>query len=217
MRRIGLLVAFLVAGCTELTTPARTAFYEWRILVSKSGPGVDTLSFHWPRQQLPLRVWVANDDALRPHVATAVGRWEDAFLYGEFRGTLVGDSTTADIIIRNEIPDGGLGLSRMRLEGFAPGCSGVTIIDTVSAHVLKLPVHSYVWPNASADAPGVDDCYRITMTHEFGHALGLFIHSPNSADVMYSNPSLDGISDHDRQTVEALYHSQVTMTLDHPR
>ena len=36
-------------------------FYEWRLIVpATGGTGADSLNFHWPRDRLPLRIWVED-------------------------------------------------------------------------------------------------------------------------------------------------------------
>ena len=95
--------------------------------------------------------------------------------------------------------------------GFATGCSGAT--DSPIGPTIALPIHSYVWSNTGSEVPGLDLCYRITVTHELGHALGILDHSPNIGDVMYAVPVLDGLSDRDRQTIEKAYHTPANVTV----
>ncbi len=204
MRRAALTaVAALVLGCSQLTGPLRENIYDYRLVVNSA----DTLIFNWPRSTLPVRVYVAPDDTLRDDVETALARWQGVFLYGEFRATLASDSAHADIIVENNISPNGEGVP-----AFAPQCSGLTNIDTAStAFTIKLPIHIYVWPNGSVG--GVGDCYRITMTHEMGHAIGLLRHSPNPGDVMYADPTIDGLSARDTATAQVLYHLTPTMVI----
>ncbi len=212
MRRIGIgLVLVTVVGCTDIVSPrAAENFYEYRQVV-----GRDTLSFKWLPADLPVKIWVASDSPLRPHLVTAIDRWQRAFLFGEFRATLVADSGGADIIVRNTPPDGAGGASS-RLPALAPQCTGETnfALGTV-AGTLQLPWHVQVWPASDPNAAGIEDCYRITVTHELGHALGII--NPNHAgaqigDVMYRDPVFDGLSERDQATIERLYHSRTTLT-----
>ena len=213
MRRLLLFACVLLAACSDLISPRRSNPYEYRTFVSKGTPdgSVDTVSFHWPRSYLPLRIWVAPEDALQPHVATAISRWESAFLYGEVRAMMVDDSNSADIIVRNTVaPAGGAGL-RLGLEAFAPECRGETdLYYDLPTKTVILPVRMYIYPRFTTTPPGLESCYRLTVTHEFGHAIGLLGHSPSSSDVMFSDPVLDGISDRDRTTAETVYHIRPT-------
>jgi predicted Zn-dependent protease len=68
----------------------------------------------------------------------------------------------------------------------------------------------YIYPRYTTTPPGLESCYSITVTHEFGHAIGLLGHSTEPSDVMYSDPVLDGISDRDRVTAETVYHINPT-------
>ncbi len=201
-RAAWIAAAAITVGCTQLTGPLRENIYDYRLVIR-----TDTLTFNWPRSTLPVRVYVAPGDSLLPDVETALARWEGVFLYGEFRSTMASDSAHADIIVENNISPGGEGVP-----AFAPQCSGLTQIDTLStAFTIRLPIHVYVWPNGTT--AGLGDCYRITMTHEMGHAIGLLHHSPNPDDVMYADPSIDGLSARDTATAQVLYHLTPNMQI----
>ena len=49
------------------------------------------------------------------------------------------------------------------------------------------------------------------VVHELGHSLGLLAHSPNTQDVMTSNPLVQQLSERDRETAEVLYHTAPTI------
>jgi predicted Zn-dependent protease len=51
----------------------------------------------------------------------------------------------------------------------------------------------------------------LTVTHELGHAMGLFKHSPNPNDLMAPDP-VSGPSTRDRNTVQQLYHFEADLT-----
>ena len=204
MRRLPVVAAVFVAACSNIASPAVNNIYDYRDI--ELG---DTLAFHWPRELLPVRVWVAADSPIRGHVSTAIDRWQDAFLYGEFRAELVSDSTVADVIVRNEPSDIGGGFN-----AFAPQCDGETDMNVdPDAHTLRLPIHVFMFAVVSDVVPGIDTCFSITMTHELGHVMGILAHSPHSDDVMFANPLFDGISDRDRQTAVTLYHQPATVTV----
>ncbi|MES2124295.1 MAG: hypothetical protein V4503_06355 [Gemmatimonadota bacterium] len=209
------LALLAVTACSDLVTPLRTNPYEYRKFISKGLPdgSVDTVLFHWPRNFLPVRVWVAADDPLRPHMTTAIDRWNATFLYGEFRAMMVNDSNAADVIVRNVVAPAGGEAPPITLSAFAPECRGETdLFYNLSARTIILPVRMYIYPRFSTTPPGLDDCYRITATHELGHALGLLEHSPSASDLMFSDPVLDGISERDRITAETVYHLPATYT-----
>lgn len=213
MRRFIPLALIAVAACSDLVTPLRTNPYEYRVFVSKGlGDGsVDTVAFHWPRNFLPVRVWVGADDPLRPHMATAIDRWNSTFLYGEFRATLVSDSSTADVIVRNNLAPAGGEAPPITLSAFAAECRGETdLFYDLPARTILLPVRMYIYPRFSTTPPGLEACYRITATHELGHALGLLAHSPSVSDLMFLDPVLNGISERDRITAETVYHLPAT-------
>ena len=57
------MIALLVAlACGDIGSPTRNDFYEWRLIVPTAG-GPDTVSFHWTQDRLPVRIWVAADEA----------------------------------------------------------------------------------------------------------------------------------------------------------
>ena len=95
--------AFVVAGaaCGDIATPIRNDFYQWRLIVpAVSGSGNDSLSFHWPQDRLPVRIWVEDAASLPANVPAGIAAWRRAFLYDEFDATIVGDSAAADVIVR---------------------------------------------------------------------------------------------------------------------
>lgn len=210
MRPLAVALALCtVAGCADIVPPRAvlTNYQYFQV------DGLDTLTFKWRPSDLPVKIYVAENSPLRPHLVTAIDRWERAFLYGEFRATLVADSNAADIIVRNT-PSFVNGSARA-LNAFAPQCLGETNFDLgTTPGTLQLPWRIYVWPASSTTAPGIETCYSITVTHELGHALGII--SPGHAgatpaDVMYRDPVLDGLSDRDVSTIERLYHSPTSL------
>ena len=80
-------------ACGDIAAPVRDDLYEWRLEApAVPGPGLDTLSFHWGRTELPVRVWVEDAVGLPATWPRAIDVWEAAFLYGEFEATVVSDS-----------------------------------------------------------------------------------------------------------------------------
>ncbi|HEY7612471.1 MAG TPA: hypothetical protein VH764_05725 [Gemmatimonadales bacterium] len=203
--------AALLSGglaCGDIGAPTRGGLYEWRIETPAiPGPGVDTLSFHWSKDQLPVRVWVEDAFELPAHMARAIDVWQSVFLYGEFEGTLVSDSSAADVIVRGTGPDDKL--RRVRLpSALAPECAGFTDLDIdVASHELRLPIRVFVDPRSLPDDPGLESCLALTSIHELGHAIGILVHSDDPDDIMYVNPEVDLPSARDKRTAEAAYHT----------
>lgn len=214
MSRLCLAGVLVLIACNELVPPPRDEAYEYRLFEPRALGGVDTLAFRWPRQTLPVRFWIAEDNPLRPHLVTAIARWEGAFLYGQWRGVIVSDSGTADIHVFNRPPSPGDAPTTLRtLEALAPECRGAFDFSTNDAStILRPPFRLYVWPRFTATVPGLDQCYSVTTTHEVGHSLGIFEHSPSVGDVMFPDPTLDGLSARDRATADLVYQRPATIT-----
>jgi predicted Zn-dependent protease len=201
-------LALVAAACSDIANPIRNNYYEWRLIVpAASGPGEDSLTFHWPKDRLPVRVWVEDDSSLAANVPRAIAVWRGAFLYREFDATVVSDSATADVIVRATSAPG-TQFSRVRLHSaLAPECSGATDLDVSDDHTqLRLPVRVYIDPLSDPNAPGLPECLSLTTTHEFGHVLGIWRHSAVPADLMFADPSAPGPSERDLTTAEVIYH-----------
>jgi predicted Zn-dependent protease len=204
----------VVLACGDIASPPRDDLYEWRFIVpSASGP--DTVNFHWEQRHLPIRVWVASTDVegLPDLAARAIETWEAQFLHGEFRGELVDDSATADVIVRGVSPPAKLQRSVTRLHAaLAPECGGATDVDlNPELTEIALPFRVYVDPRTAPGAPGLEECLALTTIHELGHAIGILGHSPDAADIMFAFPEVDLPSDADRETAEAAYHLPSTV------
>jgi predicted Zn-dependent protease len=194
------------SACGDIATPLRTDFYSWRLLVP-SGDGTDSVSFHWPASSLPVKIWVEDAAELPANVPAAIAAWRAAFLYGEFDATVVGDSATADVIVRAGAAPGAQ-FARNRLHSaLAFECSGATDLDLSDDHAqLRLPVRVYV-DSRSAPGPALSSCLALTTAHEIGHALGIWRHSPASTDLMFADPVVPGPGERDLNTAELLYHT----------
>jgi predicted Zn-dependent protease len=185
-------IALLVA-CSEIVSPVRNQRYDWR------------LSFHWPRDQVPVRLWVQDTFDLQDRVREGIALWRGAFLYREWDGTLVDDSTKADVIVRLLLPPP-VRAGSIRLAGGVPPCFGATDVDTVNTrYQLLVPIRTYIFPSLPND-PGILDCMRWVTSHEIGHTMGLFQHSTDSLDLMYGLPAVDVLSDRDVGTAQNAYH-----------
>lgn len=209
MTRRTLLAALLTTAtlaCGEATAPSRNDLYDWRRV-----QGADTLSFHWPTEMLPVKVWVQDTLDLPDRVREGIDAWRAAYLYGEYDAVLVADSTTADVVVRvvSALPTG-VG-SAVLLHTVFPGCDGLTTVDnTANPFQIQLPMRIYIQPRATSD---LTECFRVTATHELGHSLGIFQHAPSSADIMFAQPVVTGLSVADANTAQALAHYPSNMTL----
>ncbi len=212
-RRLALGLAALTAlACGDIAAPVRGDLYEWRLEApSIPGPGLDTLSFHWDRADLPVRVWVEDTDGLPGHMARAIDVWEAAFLYREFQAALVSDSAIADVIVLGGPPGPKLQMKRLH-SALAPECAGATDLDIdVANSELRLPIRLFIDPRSLPDDPGIEPCLALTSIHEMGHAIGIFAHAPDSTDIMFADPEVELPSARDRRTVEAVYHTPPTL------
>jgi predicted Zn-dependent protease len=208
VRWIAAALVVAAAACSDIAAPIRSDIYEWRLIVPKpTGSGVDSLTFHWPKSRLPVRIWAENAASLPENVPKAIEAWRGAFLYHEFDATVVSDSNTADVIVRAGA-DVGVQFARARLNSaFAPACAGATDLDISDDHTqLRLPVRVFIDPRSDPTAPNLAACLALTTTHELGHALGIWRHSDVATDLMFGEPAVDAPSKRDLGTAEAIYH-----------
>jgi hypothetical protein len=203
--------ALAALACGDIVSPERTELYEWRRFEPAAGGGTDTLSFHWDRSRLPVRIWAEDIAGLPGNAERAIRVWEAGFLYREFQGELVSDSSTADVLIFGNAPPN-LKLGVHRLHSMAPECSGATDIETNDDHTeLLLPIRVFINPVFPVDQVATRTCLALTTIHELGHAFGIFQHSPDPADIMFTNPQVELPSVRDRGTMEADYHYPPTL------
>ncbi|MGH7581576.1 MAG: hypothetical protein ACREM9_15475 [Gemmatimonadales bacterium] len=209
--------ALTALACGDIAAPVRGDLYEWRLEApSIPGPGTDTLSFHWDRSLLPVRVWVEDTDGLPGHMTRAIEVWEAAFLYREFQATMVSDSSSADVIVLGGAPTDKLRTLRLN-SALAPECAGATDLDVaVATAELRLPIRVFIDPRSLPDDPGIEPCLALTSIHEMGHALGIFAHSPDPEDIMFTDPEVDLPSARDRRTAEAAYHTPASLEAVRP-
>lgn len=213
MRLLLLVAAALLGGCTDIGTPSRAVPYESRLFVpfdSLGQPAVDSLRFHWPRPSVPVRYWVEDSMEAPAHVRNAIATWKAAFLYHEWDATVVSDSNSADVIVRVLNPPPKPGPSTIRMSSMRPECEGATDVDTVGTRrEFLVPVRVFLNPKFQDDS--LNFCLRITAIHELGHTMGLFQHSPDVTDIMFTDPEASRLSTRDIATVEALYHRDPDM------
>ena len=213
------ILSILVAGyaglsCADIASPSRADVYEWRRIVA-TGPGTaDTLSFHWPRSRLPVKIWTQDTLDLRSHVQSGVDRWKSAFLYQEFDAVSVSDSNVADVIVSLGFAvKGGFSVVRLR-SSLAPECEGGTDFELPEgSREIQVPVRVFVRNRFDPSSPGVAECLALTATHELGHAIGIFAHSPVDTDIMFIDPTVAALSPRDRATAERAYHLAPNLTV----
>jgi len=168
-RRLILGAAALGAlACGDIASPERTDLYEWRLFVPGVGGGTDTLSFFWSQSRLPVRIWAEDAAGLPGFAERAIGVWESGFLYREFRGEMVSDSSTADVLMfANSAPNLTLGVRR--LHSMAPECSGATDLEVSDDHTqLLVPIRVFIDPKSMVYLDGTElDFVTSIMGHGF--------------------------------------------------
>lgn len=202
-------VAAAAAACSDISSPIRSDVYDWRLVATKQTGGFDTLSFQWPASNQPVTYWVADTLDMPARVRHALDVWQSVFLYREFRGTVVADSSTADVIVRIGSPPASPGVPLGAFAvAFAPDCRGATDLDIRPGDEghLFLPVRVYIEPKFDGTTAGESDCLDLTSIHEIGHTIGIWNHSPDPSDIMYGDPIVSALSERDRETIERIYH-----------
>ncbi|HEV7365660.1 MAG TPA: hypothetical protein VGN76_07420 [Gemmatimonadales bacterium] len=209
-----ILIAAAGLSCADIASPTRSDAYEWR-LITPTGPGTaDTLSFHWPSSRLPVKVWAQDTLNLPVHTKDGIAQWKASFLYGEFDAVMVSDSNVADVMVSaGQAIKGGFSVTRLE-SMLAPECEGGTDFDLpVGSREIQPPIRIFLNLRVVPTAPGVEQCLALTTTHELGHAIGIFAHSPVATDLMYPDPTVAVPSDRDRTTAELVYHTEPTLTV----
>jgi predicted Zn-dependent protease len=215
---LGLAAVTLIA-CSDIISPSRfLQRYDWRLPVDydSAGPRSDSMTFHWPRSSIPVKIWVEDQYDVPQRIREGISLWKAAFIYGEWDATVVSDSNVADVIVRTILPPPLTFPSAVRMGGafFANACQGATDVDTVATRFeFRVPVHTYVVPDIAYSPSDtlLHHCLRTVATHELGHTLGLFRHSPDSTDIMFAVPTATFLSDRDIGTAVNVYHLKSDM------
>lgn len=198
MKRILVLGLFLT-GCGDILTPGRTPRY-----VSDLAGEV----FHWPSDYLPVRYFADTRGMMPSLVRTSLAAWEDQFLYGEFSGVSVADSSAADVIViwQDSIPPD----VPPDTAGALDACDGVTSFAIDSTAITE-PIRVRLRVRLGFTAPQVAACMRRVAAHELGHTIGILTHSPATTDLMFGIPATATPTHRDRNTAQVLYHTAPTI------
>jgi predicted Zn-dependent protease len=171
----------------------------------------DTLVFRWPATSLPIKVFAEPVGQLPQYASDGLRAWQRQFLYGEFRATLVADSSTADLLVvltGNPPPDTPLTDDPPRFV-----CEGVTfvpprVVDGSGQLRFTSRMQIEVRAFPGADPTDAVNCLARVTTHEIGHALGIFAHSNDPFDLMFDAPTVTTPSLRDQATIQLLYHTR---------
>ena len=162
---------------------------------------VDGLTFHWPVNSLPVRIYVANSGDMQHAVDGGIAEWESNAPYGEFRAVIVSDAANADVVVRSEAPHP----PSARFPDIA--CDSKTSWAVFQADsTLALPFRVSITAHTGFTASDVSKCFELMAVHEVGHIIGLISDSDDPADVMYPVPTATHLTPRDRATFMELYH-----------
>ena len=203
-RLLPLALAVLAAACTDPMVPSHAPVYAFADAFGDV--------FHWPADRLPVRFFADPRSNMPSLVADAVTAWERQFLYGEFRGVMVNDSTAADVIVRwtdsvppATDPDQGPPVD---------ACGGVTqgVLDsTGQAFAQPFETEISILTGTVYTAAQVQACVSRVVIHELGHTLGILREAPDTLAIMFRTPRVRLPAAIDRNTMEVLYNTPSTL------
>ena len=204
-------LALAAAGCSDGSGPDR-CFDSNAVSYGFAIAGDSTLVFHWPAGRMPVRVYPEPTGANPANVAAGLQTWVNGFRCGEAWFSFATDSTRADIIVRlvSALPPQPVRGTSFGADSVG-ACAGRTDGNFDSSLTLTGPVRSYIAPIPGKDSTALAGCYRMTTTHELGHALGILAHSTDPGDIMYTTPKRSTLSVNDRYTLQKLYHTTPTI------
>jgi hypothetical protein len=203
---LGIAAAAALAACTD--GGIGRCFESGAIAYDVFANGDTSKIFRWPDTYLPVRVYAEPTDSLQQNALRGMQLWVGAFRCNEMALQLWSDSATADIVFRNpsSLPSPPPTHASLFANDSVGACVGRTDIAPLDpSGQLVRPIRSYVAPNG-IDTAATHACYHFVTAHELGHALGLFAHSADPNDLMYTQPRHTVLSQSDRYTIQLLYH-----------
>jgi predicted Zn-dependent protease len=211
-RSAAALAAFALAAAACSDGRPNTCFDSNASSYGFAVGGDTTLVFHWPASRMPVRAYAEPTGATAADVATGLQTWANGFHCREASFTIVADSAQADIIVRPvaTLPPQPTRAISVGADS-AGACTGRTDGTFDSSLTLTGPVRSYIAPIPGKDSTALAGCFRMTTTHELGHALGILAHSTDPGDIMYTTPRRSTLSANDRYTLQQLYHTTPTI------
>lgn len=210
----GLIAALVaLAACDPVTVPMRglAEVYDFRLPV-----GTDSLVLHWPNGTR-IRVYVnpapetARTELLVAGLRRGATAWEDVSLFGDYSFQEVGNPQDADVVLTwSDLalpivtahcpPGGGTAYTTFCLTPEHDALVPFPLTDDEQNSRVRFLVTLRTDPSLTAAR------VQSLVAHELGHVLGLARHSPNSADLMFSDPvARTEPNVRDRATVQLLY------------
>ncbi|MBC7789099.1 MAG: hypothetical protein H7Z74_04050 [Anaerolineae bacterium] len=217
------LVLVLCASCELPTVPSESPAYEPSLFVDFQ----TRLIYHWPLgRTISIYTGIAGgsaDDDLRAAILSAAAGWNRAVYYREFDIRLVNSPLDADVIFHLDVAPPIVDTNSC--EGILLGAGGVTYfcVDEGLTAILSLPLagSSSAQSRVKFDVTISSDPLQVPtrerffgiVAHEMGHVLGIASHSSDSADLMFTAPSISQPSARDARTLRWLLHQPSDLDL----